>query len=128
MPVYKSGQATRHEPCPHAASLTAWCNELLHVAFQDASQESVLRAKIELQDKYHEYRSFVGKDHRDRITERGHRCIWHVYLECYRQLRTYEIRSFNTTLKSSGPEQPDFIPLGEVIDGDADDPFAATGD
>lgn len=124
VPTYQSRRARLHEPCPHAITLEKWCDGLLTFFGRDPTPTTLVRAKNELQDKYHEMRSIVGKEHRDRITSAGHRCIWHVYEAAYRELRTYEIRYLNGVMLESHREPDDGFSLGDVIEDDAYDAAA----
>lgn len=124
LPTYTSKRAGLHEPCPHAITFENWCDGLMAFFGRDPTPAMLVRAKNELQDKYHEMRSIVGREHRDRTARSGHRCIWHVYEETYRELRTYELRYLHGTAIEVEEKPDDRFSLGDVIDGDTDDDLA----
>lgn len=77
--------------CCYAEEFAEWANGLVATVAQEPSVVSVNQAKLLLQDKWHDWRSIVPKRHRDRLSPKGHTCIFQVYVLAYSQLRVVEL-------------------------------------
>jgi hypothetical protein len=110
----------RHAPCQYHDEFQAWCTALIELVQRDPTLETIQVAQKQLQDKYHEYRTTLKPAHRDNVTHRGHRCVWHVYHDTYWLFRNYELRYIRPALKVAvhGQSLPEEIYLGMLIDGD----------
>ena len=76
--------------CPYARKFARWSATLIESS-QDLNVVIVNQAKIQLIDKYFEWRIYVPKNHRNHIGPRGHRCIYHVFEQTYEKLRLIEL-------------------------------------
>jgi len=73
--------------CQDAQLFHSWCLRYIldPLTAEQPSPRQIEWAERELQRKYHEWRRGVTREHRDYVGKR-HRCIYHVYIEVYRQL------------------------------------------
>lgn len=83
--------------CAYAEQFNAWIERLLVTVAQDKDKPNyeglvaVHKAKLLLLDKYFEWRNFVPKAHRYRLSTQGHRCLYSVFEDGYNQLRLIEL-------------------------------------
>jgi len=82
------------------------CLEDLLDVIEDPDIISINQAKIQLQDKYFEWRSIVPKSHKNRVSQVGHKCIFHVYERAYYLLRIAEISLSPPLLVEPPPSPP----------------------
>lgn len=82
--------------CDHAEDFSAWAEDLVAKVKTEPDQVAVNQAKVQLIDRYFDWRSTVPKSHRNRISETGHTCIFHVFEKTYQALRAIEL-SLKTT-------------------------------
>jgi hypothetical protein len=100
--------------CPYAEKFYEWVNGLLTGVIEYAkpgadparSAVSVNRAKLLLQDKWHDWRTAVPKPHRRRVGNRGHTCLFQVYEQAYHQLCVIELSLTPPLLYVPQPPQP----------------------
>jgi hypothetical protein len=77
------------EICFYGKSFSIWADEL--VAENSGSLVKINQAKVLLVDRYFEWRAYVPKNHRNRVSERSHLCIWHIFELTHRKLRLAEL-------------------------------------
>lgn len=77
--------------CEYARSFAQWSVELVRTYGADDDMMRLAQAKVLLLDKYFEFRSYVPKVHKDRTAEKGHVCLYHVFVEAYRRIRMKEM-------------------------------------
>jgi len=82
------------------------CTEELCQVIEDPDIVSINQAKIRLQDKYFEWRRVVPKSHKYRVSQVGHKCIFHVYARAYYLLRIAEISLMPPMLFEPPPPPP----------------------
>jgi len=76
--------------CPFARKFAEWAATLIETS-KESGVVSVNQAKVLLIDKYFEWRSYVPKNHRNRVGLGGHRCIYHVFEQAYEKLKILEL-------------------------------------
>ena len=76
--------------CTFAQKFSEWADDLCR-AGEEPTVVSITKAKVQLLDKYYEWRSFVPKNHKDRLGNRGHICIYQVFVQTYQRLRDVEL-------------------------------------
>jgi hypothetical protein len=76
--------------CRYAQAFSDWVAQALDVS-QDPNVIVVNQAKLLLVDKYFEFYSVVPKRHRKHLGDRGHTCIFQVFLHVYQQLKALEL-------------------------------------
>jgi len=81
---------TEPKSCPYAKIFAEWADELCNVT-KEPDIVSVNQAKILLLDKYFEWYNAVPKKHRQRIGDRGHICLYQVFMRSYERLRQAEL-------------------------------------
>lgn len=80
------------ELCEFAQFFNTWVEWLFKEIISDKPTViSVNQAKILLADKYFEWRSLVPKSHRDRISYRGHNCIFQIFVQAYERIKLIEL-------------------------------------
>jgi len=86
---------TRADPydnhCEYARAFAQWAVEMVHSYVHDGEPLRLAQAKILLVDKYFEFHSYAPKSHKDRTSEKGHICLYHVFVEVYRKIRMKEL-------------------------------------
>jgi hypothetical protein len=88
----KRDQAADDDYCAYARQFAEWTAELAARATQYADAVAINQAKVQLVDKYFEWRAYVPKAHRLRTGRRaGHTCIFHVFVEAYHALKVAEL-------------------------------------
>jgi hypothetical protein len=113
----------RRDICLPAARFEVWTRELCRN--HGHSLVGINQAKVLLLDKYFEWRAYVPLQHRNRVSEHSHHCIWHVFEDGYRTLRLLEL-SMNPPMLFLPPPPPPPAPppsppvitgitLGEVL-------------
>ena len=81
----------RSDLCPYAQKFSEWANGLLLGVSKKPDIVSVNQAKVLLQDKWHDWRTFAPKLHRNYLSYRGHTCLFQVYEQAYKMLRVLEL-------------------------------------
>ena len=101
--------------CRYAREFAAWVNGLLEGL--EPSVVSFNQAKLLLQDKWHDWRSRAPQKHSNYFSDRGHTCLFQVYLEAYYRLRNLELSLTPPMLFIPPPPPPPQLPevlfLGE---------------
>jgi hypothetical protein len=81
-----------HPPlCRFATQFQGWAEELLSDTLHVPTIVKINQAKILLLDKYFEWRTVAPRGHRDKVSNTGHICIWHVFFAAYNRLREAEL-------------------------------------
>jgi hypothetical protein len=102
--------------CVFAFAFSDWIERLnQEIVTDDPTVVAVNQAKVLLIDKYFEWRSIVPKNHRNRIGEVGHTCIFHVFEQGYERLRAIELALMPPLLFSPPkPAPPPGLYLGNL--------------
>jgi hypothetical protein len=77
--------------CLYAKKFLEWANALCEEMMNSPDIVSVNQNKVLLLDKYFEWRNFVPKSHRFKVSDVGHRCIFHVFEQAYTLLKVTEL-------------------------------------
>jgi len=107
--------------CRHARAFSDWADWATQVLGLNNNPNivAVNQAKVLLVDKYFEWYSVVPKRHRHRLGNRGHTCIFQVFLQVYQQLKALELSLTPPMLFLPSPPPPPpqiaGIFIGEVI-------------
>jgi hypothetical protein len=106
--------------CVFALAFSEWFDWLMHdIVTDEPTVIFVNQAKVLLVDKYFEWRNSVGKNHRNRIGEAGHTCIFHVFDQGYERLREIELALMRPLLFSPPkPAPPPGLYLGDLENSD----------
>jgi len=111
---------TQPRTCIYAQAFREWVTMLnREIVTNTPSVVAVNQAKVLLVDKYFALRSNVPKNHRNRIGENGHICIFHVFEQGYGHLRAIELALIPPLLFLPPKPPPPSLPglfLGDVID------------
>lgn len=82
--------------CVYAQKFSDWAEQLCGGVLQDPTIVGINQAKVQLLDKFFEWRTFAPKRHRT-ITAggvsgpTGHTCIFHVFVAAYERLKVVEL-------------------------------------
>lgn len=110
--------------CIHARHFGSWADSLCQDEMAAPSHIGINQKMLLLTKKYFEWRAVVPKAHRDRVGERSHICIFHVFERAYHQLMVLELSLtppmlFLPPARNEPParQQPEVlgITLGEVL-------------
>lgn len=77
--------------CPSAKKYAEWANKLCSTISEDPSPVGVNQAMLQLTKTYFGWRSVVPKQHRDYIGDRGHVCVFQVFVYFFQRLREVEL-------------------------------------
>src|SRR5687768_8135942 len=69
--------------CAPAQQFAQWAENLVVDVGDSLSLLAIQQAKVQLLDKYFEWRAYVPKSHRDRLGASGHYCIFQVFASAY---------------------------------------------
>lgn len=110
---YTSGEFLKREPetdddyCAYARQFAQWAAELVAEATNYPDVVIINQTKVQLVDKYFEWRTYVPKAHRERTGGRaGHTCIFHVFAEAYDALKVAELALIPPLLFLPEPPPP----------------------
>lgn len=95
-------------PCEYAAPFAEWADTLLATVATHRTEVSINRAILLLTKRYFEWYLAVPKKHRQAISDRGHRCIFHVFRDAYCRLREVSLLASPPPLE---PPLPPALPL-----------------
>lgn len=114
-------QFTPDDRCAHAKAFEAWAAAVCRRATEQETALAINQAKLVLLDAYFSWRVSVPNAHRDRTSARGHRCIWHVFLDCYTTLRQAELALAPPPFSPPPtlPSEPGGIFIGDLHDDEA---------
>lgn len=95
--------------CLFAQQFKAWFQRTCQAAIDEPDLIAINQAKLRLIDHYFDLRSYVPRSHRNRMGERGHSCIFHIFERGYAALRLAE---FNLAKPSIFlPDKPALLPV-----------------
>ncbi len=82
--------------CVYARKFSGWAEELCAGATEDHTLIGINQAKVQLLDKFFEWRTFAPKRHRNYTASNangptGHICIFHVFQAVYERLKVLEL-------------------------------------
>ena len=105
--------------CVYALQFKKWTDDLIQFP-NDPDLLDIYKAKLNLLDKYFDWYHSVPKRHRFYIGDRGHICIFQVFVMAFHELRTVELSLKPFPLIA--PPQPDVsdqlkifgLPLGSL--------------
>ena len=99
--------------CGYAREFYDWVEEWILPI--EGNLIAINQAKVILLDKYMEWRSFVPKLHVEYTSERGHTCIFHIFIQASEFLQVAELRIRKPMLFIPPPPPPQ--PPGPKLDG-----------
>ena len=112
------------DECIYARHFGAWAAALCQDELRNPTHIGINQKMLLLTKKYFEWRATVPKAHRDRIGERSHTCIFHVFERVYHELMALELSLtppmlFLPPARSESPprQQPEVlgITIGEIL-------------
>lgn len=77
--------------CIYAQRFALWADGLYQEEAERPTQMGVNQKMLLLAKKYFEWRTVVPKSHKDRIGERSHVCIFHIFERSYYRLKVLEL-------------------------------------
>lgn len=94
--------------CDYALKFSQWAEELCAGATQHPTIVGINQAKIQLIDKYFEWRTFAPKRHRSYMFTgaNSHVCLWHVFEAAYDRLKLLELSLTPPMLFVPAPPPP----------------------
>jgi hypothetical protein len=95
--------------CPYAQTFSEWVEELLG-DLAPPSIVTVNQAKVQLLDKFFEWRKFVPKSHERHLGRVGHVCIYQVFVQAYERLKVIELALTPPMLFIPPPPPPPPLP------------------
>lgn len=105
------------DSCEHAVEFQAWIDG--HLENLDLTQfASIYHMIILLSMQYHSWYSRVENKHRDRVDRRGHRCIFHVFIDTLQFLIDAKLKIDPAIfLPKARPttQSPQFSPRGTLL-------------
>ena len=93
------------EMCIFAKEFGKWVEDLCE-RIMEPNLVAINQAKVQLLDKYFEWRNLVPKIHRNKISQVGHQCIFHVFETAYILLRAAEVSLMPPMLFVPPPPPP----------------------
>ena len=81
----------KEERCVYAQHFGAWAEALYQEEVRAPSHVGINQKMLLLTKKYFEWRPTVPKSHRDRISDRGHVCIFAIFERTFYRLRVLEL-------------------------------------
>jgi hypothetical protein len=85
------GEGEEDKQCIFGKQFEAYLQTACQDVLTNPSHISINEFYLEMFKKYMEWRTVVPKNHRNRIGERGHRCIWHAMEDYYQKVRLVEL-------------------------------------
>jgi hypothetical protein len=97
--------------CLYAQKFSEWAEELALSVVQEPTIIKVNQAKVQLLDKFFEWRTFAPKRHRHYTTSNasgpsGHTCLFHVLEAVYDRLKVIELSLTPPMLFLPTPPEP----------------------
>ena len=77
--------------CIYAKHFSEWTAGILVNVEEIGTGVAVNQGVLRITHQYFEWRTVVPKSHRNRISELGHTCIFHVFEAAYQKLRIIEL-------------------------------------
>jgi len=120
------------ERCIYAQHFATWADTLYQEEVSGPTHIGINQKMLLLTKRFFEWRASVPKAHRDRISGRGHICIFHIFERTFHRLRVLELSLTPPMLFLPPPPPPppaqvtkvykfDSFPIGEVEDDEDDD-------
>ena len=100
--------------CQFAEAFSNWAESALHIG-SNASLVQLNQSKILLIDRYFDFFSIVPKDHRYYFNPKSHICIYQVFMEYYRRIRTRELSISPPRIYEPLPPPPPPPPRPPVV-------------
>ena len=123
--------AGKEERCIYAQHFAAWAETLYQEEVQAPTHIGINQKMLLLTKKYFEWRAAVPKAHRDRISERGHVCLFPIFERTFHRLKVLELSLAPEMLFLPAPSPPPptkvtkvykidkfSFPIGEVEEDD----------
>ncbi len=115
----------KEDHCIYAQHFAAWADALYQEETQAPTHIGINQKMLLLMKKYFEWRAVVPKAHRDRVGERSHVCIFHIFERMFNRLKVLELSLAPPMLFLPPPPQLppmqvtkvyklDHFPIGEV--------------
>jgi hypothetical protein len=77
--------------CKYADDFHRWGELLVEQASKEGSLTAIKTAKLYLAEQYMTWRNAAPAGHRDRLSKRGHICLYGVFIEIYDRLQQMEL-------------------------------------
>lgn len=77
--------------CHYHVDYATWAKNRCHTVLASPDYIGLQHAKLDVLTRYFDFLAVVPKAHRECVSERGHRCIYHVFVETYKQLKAAEL-------------------------------------
>jgi hypothetical protein len=106
--------------CGYAEHFLGWAEKLVANVTANPNSVAVNQAYLQLLHKYHEWRVTVPKNHRNRMNESGHTCIFHIFEGAYQALRAVELSLTPPLLYIPEPTSPREVIYTPLILGEED--------
>lgn len=116
----------QEESCIYARRFAEVIEPLCRDAIANPDHISINQAMLLLLKKYFEWRSSVPRNHRNRMSEQGHVCLFHIFERAYQHLKILELslappmlylpQPPPAPLPPPPPPQIAGITLGELVD------------
>lgn len=81
----------KEELCIYAQHYSAWANALYQEEVKQPTHIGINQKMLLLTKRFFEWRVAVPKAHRERIGERGHVCIFHIFERVFYRLKVLEL-------------------------------------
>jgi hypothetical protein len=81
----------KEQQCIYAQRFAPWADGLVQDEMQEPTPIGINQKMLLLTKKYFDWRAAVPKSHRERIGERSHVCIFHIFERTYHRLRVLEL-------------------------------------
>lgn len=114
---FKFGPTEKEEICIHAEHFLSWAEALYRDEISAPTIIGINQKMLLLTKKYFEWRAVVPKSHRDRIGERSHVCIFHIFERIFYQLKALELAMHPPMLFLPSPPPPPALPVLPTITG-----------
>ena len=103
--------------CGLARKFIEWIDTEVYQALVSGKPDvvSINQAKVLLADKFFELRTFANWRHRDRLSTRGHACIYQVFIEALGRLIQAGLLITPPMLFLPGSSAPPPAPIGTLI-------------
>jgi hypothetical protein len=81
----------KEDQCVYAQHFALWADALYQDEVRTPTTIGINQKMLLLTKKYFEWRAAVPKAHRDRVGERSHICIFHIFERTFHRLKVLEL-------------------------------------
>ena len=103
--------------CEPAQAFLDWADRTL-VFNEHSDMVTINQAKVMLLERYMSWLGDVSKRHKYHLSERGHTCIFQIFVRVYSRIKTVEYKVLPPLIlppKPPPPPKPEVLILGEEI-------------